>query len=76
MSISTDLILNPLSIQSHVMAISAGIAQGLDFLHSINVAHLDVKPDNIVIDENFTPILIDFETAVCVDKERNYNWAS
>ena len=43
--------------------IVAKIASTLEAIHSRNVAHLDVKPNNIMIDSSGNPILIDFGLA-------------
>eukprot|EP01063_Lacrimia_lanifica_P040238 TRINITY_DN905_c0_g5_i1.p1 TRINITY_DN905_c0_g5~~TRINITY_DN905_c0_g5_i1.p1 ORF type:complete len:1249 (+),score=355.34 TRINITY_DN905_c0_g5_i1:53-3748(+) len=37
-----------------------GTAQGLRYLHANNIVHRDIKPDNILIDENDVPRLTDF----------------
>ena len=36
------------------------IVLGLQFLHKNKICHLDIKPENIVFDKNFWPVLIDF----------------
>jgi len=36
------------------------ILQGLSHIHSVGIVHRDVKPENIMIDENSEPIIIDF----------------
>jgi len=36
------------------------IAVSIDYLHSKRMTHLDVKPDNVVMQDGNTPILIDF----------------
>ncbi|KAE9406692.1 hypothetical protein BT96DRAFT_971707 [Gymnopus androsaceus JB14] len=69
MALSVGLVHHRPTIRDHAMEITYGIAQGLYFLHSINVADLDVKPHNIVIDANFNARLIDFDCAVHVDGE-------
>lgn len=36
------------------------ILEGIAFLHSMNKAHLDIKLENIVFDQNFVVKIIDF----------------
>ena len=44
-----------------------GIAQGLEAMHNVGVAHLDVKPSNIILrdteNRESTPVLVDFGLA-------------
>ncbi|CAM6013286.1 unnamed protein product, partial [Sphagnum balticum] len=46
-----------------------GIAQGLAHLHKCNpiIVHLDIKPQNILLDEDYTPKLADFGLAKILD---------
>ncbi|CAM0908944.1 unnamed protein product [Alopecurus aequalis] len=37
-----------------------GICEGLDSLHHINIMHLDLKPSNILMDDNLIPKITDF----------------
>lgn len=37
-----------------------GICEGLKYLHEVRVTHLDLKPDNILLDEEMVPKIADF----------------
>ena len=45
------------------------VADALDFVHSRRMMHLDVKPANILLDENDNAVLIDFGLAKQYDTE-------
>jgi tRNA A-37 threonylcarbamoyl transferase component Bud32 len=48
--------------------IAAGIAQGLAYLHYdcvLPILHRDLKPKNILVNDNMEPIIADFGTALC-----------
>jgi serine/threonine protein kinase len=40
--------------------IALGVAAGMQYLRSIGLVHCDLKPENIMLDENFRPKICDF----------------
>ncbi|KAL4611987.1 hypothetical protein ACB092_08G165700 [Castanea dentata] len=55
----------PLSIEK-TYNISLGVACGIEYLHrgcDMQILHFDIKPHNILLDENFTPKVSDFGLA-------------
>ncbi|KAL2479175.1 Protein kinase superfamily protein [Forsythia ovata] len=47
-------------------AIAFGVARGIEYLHrgcDMRILHFDIKPHNILLDENFTPKVSDFGLA-------------
>lgn len=49
----------PEMTQTQKYIIILGIAEGMKCIHSMNVVHRDLKPDNILLDSNNYPIICD-----------------
>jgi serine/threonine protein kinase len=47
--------------------IAIGLAKGLQYLHERDIIHRDVKPANILLDDDFSPMLTDFGFSRFVD---------
>ncbi|XP_043694827.1 rust resistance kinase Lr10-like [Telopea speciosissima] len=54
--------------------IAIGIAKGLEYLHQgcdLRILHFDIKPHNILLDENFNPKISDFGLAKLFSKDES-----
>uniref|UniRef100_A0A8R7UAJ1 non-specific serine/threonine protein kinase n=1 Tax=Triticum urartu TaxID=4572 RepID=A0A8R7UAJ1_TRIUA len=45
-----------------------GICQGINYLHKENIIHLDLKPENVLLDAHMEPKLMDFGLSRCFDE--------
>lgn len=55
--------------------IALGIARGLNYLHhgcDMQIVHFDIKPHNILLDNNFVPKVADFGLAKLFPKDDNF----
>lgn len=49
--------------EHHLLKIMLPVLNGLEAVHNAGLLHMDIKPDNIYIREDSTPMLIDFGSA-------------
>lgn len=47
-----------------------GLASALSYMHSLCIAHRDLKLENVIIDDNLKPKLIDFGFSTCLGKDK------
>jgi len=47
-----------------------GICEGLHYLHEVHILHLDLKPANILLDDNMVPKIADFGLSRCFDEKQ------
>ena len=46
-----------------------GIAAGMAFLHSKKIIHRDLRPRSVLLDDDFEPVISNFDSATVVDTE-------
>jgi hypothetical protein len=65
----SDLMENGPLPPSEVMRLAGAVARALDYAHTNNVVHLDLKPQNILLDSYQSPYLADFGLASVTDPQ-------
>lgn len=58
----------PLTLQQS-LELFAAVADGLEYIHQQNLVHRDLKPDNILLDENRSPKIGDFGLALKLEDQ-------
>ena len=48
-----------------------GICEGIRYLHEHNIIHLDLKPANILLDDDMIPKITDFGLSRCFDENQS-----
>lgn len=66
-------ITNKQKLYKHLILIADDILKALKYIHEKNVIHNDIKPQNIMIDKNYNPILIDFDISCITNLLCKYN---
>lgn len=52
------------------LSIAIGVAEGLAFLHSMAIIHLDISSGNVFLDSNFSPLVGEVEISKLLDPSR------
>jgi serine/threonine protein kinase len=56
-------------LESKATQVCWGLIKGLAYLHELCIAHRDIKPDNLVVDQDFCLKIIDFDIAMRLKDE-------
>ncbi|KAK3442730.1 hypothetical protein EUGRSUZ_B02996 [Eucalyptus grandis] len=62
-------------VMEKLLEIAIGVALGIEYLHkgcNSRILHLDIKPHNVLLDENFNPKISDFGLAKIYSRNRSF----
>ncbi|KAL3751352.1 hypothetical protein ACJRO7_012211 [Eucalyptus globulus] len=62
-------------VMERLLEIAIGVALGIEYLHKgcdSRILHLDIKPHNVLLDENFNPKISDFGLAKIYSRNRSF----
>ena len=62
---------DPTTLYKHLLLIMKDIVKALSYLHQNSIIHKDIKPDNIIIENDLTPVLVDFGVSCFADTCNN-----
>jgi serine/threonine protein kinase len=68
-SVTDYAVFAPGQLESKVVQVCLGLVKGLAYLHEHRIAHRDIKPDNLLVDQDFCLKIIDFDFAIRVKDE-------
>src|SRR6267142_1107016 len=68
-SITEYIVIAPEQLESKVTQVFWGLIKGLAYLHELCIAHRDIKPNNLVVDQEFCLKIIDFDIAMQLKDE-------
>jgi serine/threonine protein kinase len=61
--------IEPNKLNGKAAQVCWGLIKGVAYLHRLYIAHRDIKPNNLVVDGNFSVKIIDFDLAIRVKDE-------
>lgn len=68
-SLTNIIKFNKIETENKILSICKDVLSGLKCSHELGILHRDIKPDNILINKNGIPILMDFGIAKLIQNE-------